>query len=229
MVAPCTAGRRRDSRRRPPPARWPTLQVGHPRDCSSTLPHEAGRWHVSGRSDRISAKPTGSTRLRVAWGPRQGTDTPECRRSAASGMRRTIAPLPGWPSSSGPAQPADLGGEATIGTIKVSTGTVMVALQVVLARSVRLEAPSGGPVARPAHPREPVAETQPAWSRTLPVTGRRTRLFAGQENCTASSSVPGYRFLLRSRPPRRTRLDVAINRGRARQKPAVLKPRPQDG
>jgi len=103
-----TSGLRAADDRRP---RGGVSTLGHPRTAPAPRRTKPAAGMVSGRSDRISVKPTGSTRLRVAWGPRQGTDTPECRRSAASGMRRTIAPLPGWPSSSGPAQPADLRAE----------------------------------------------------------------------------------------------------------------------
>jgi hypothetical protein len=65
MIVPsCGLVSVRPSRRRPPPARclkWRKQATG---DCSSTLPHEAGRWHVSGRSGGVEAN-TGSTRLHM--------------------------------------------------------------------------------------------------------------------------------------------------------------------
>ena len=75
-VAPQAAGgalRQAQGRRRPPPAR---LQVGHLTDCPSTLPHEAGCWHVSGRSEAgPAAQIDPPTRGFVGYkGPREGTE-----------------------------------------------------------------------------------------------------------------------------------------------------------
>jgi hypothetical protein len=83
-------------------AREVTNSAGRPpADCSSTLPHEAGRWHVSGRSGagptaRIDPPARGSivSRKIHVRELKKPLSHPECRRSAASGMRRTIAPLP---------------------------------------------------------------------------------------------------------------------------------------
>jgi hypothetical protein len=77
----------------------------------------AGMSRVDPRQDQ----PPGSTRLRVSivGVSRQGTDALQCFRSAASGMRRTIAPLPGRPS-------VFCFGKLS-STIKVSTDTLMVA------------------------------------------------------------------------------------------------------
>ena len=70
------------SYRRPPAGKPPTT-AARPADCSSTLPHEAGRWHVSGRSSTRGTTHTGSTRLRVTiqgWIlPRQGTEVAHAR------------------------------------------------------------------------------------------------------------------------------------------------------
>ena len=68
---------------------------GHPRTAPApcrTKP-AAGMSRVDPGQDQLP----GPTRLRVSiigGVSRQGTDAPECFRSAASGMRRTIAPLP---------------------------------------------------------------------------------------------------------------------------------------
>ena len=79
-LSPCP--RLSAARRRPPAGTPPTTAAretpqDRAADCSSTLPHEAGRWHVSGRPGRPS-KVTGSTRLRVegSSNPRQGTEEP---------------------------------------------------------------------------------------------------------------------------------------------------------
>jgi hypothetical protein len=66
-------------------------------DCSSTLPHEAGRWHVSGRSGRLQATDDPPARERIVKKVhvrelKTSAVAPECFGSAASGMRRTIAP-----------------------------------------------------------------------------------------------------------------------------------------
>jgi len=73
------------SRRRPPAGKPPTTAARKvtrpPADCSSTLPHEAGRWHVSGPPRSEVDEPPDRTRLRVGSGnasPRQGTEEPRC-------------------------------------------------------------------------------------------------------------------------------------------------------
>ena len=62
---------------------------GHLTDCSSTLPHEAGRWHVSGRSGKKGSKPD---RPACAWPfrvglPRQGTEVAHARPPCATCSR----------------------------------------------------------------------------------------------------------------------------------------------
>ena len=88
-------------RRRPPAGKPPT--TGRPQGGTRGLLQ-----HLAARSRPLAClgpirshqrKPTGSTRLRVnEWAHvrelKNPAATPECRRSAASGMRRTIAPLP---------------------------------------------------------------------------------------------------------------------------------------
>ena len=95
-------------------------------DCSSTLPREAGRWHVSGRSGRLQA----TDRPACAWlvaRPRQGTNASQ----NVSGAPRQVCGGLSRPYSAGRqhrhSQPTSAP-KATISTISVSTATVMVAL-----------------------------------------------------------------------------------------------------
>jgi hypothetical protein len=139
-VAPqCSRHRRPDHQpaapHRPPAAKPPTTAareaaLSTPTDCSSTLPHEAGHWNISGRSGGVGRN-TGSTRLRVArHEPRQGTNESECFRSAApwgcSGLSRPC-PVGRQHRRSQPTSPL----KAMTNTISVSTAPAMVALQMV--------------------------------------------------------------------------------------------------
>ena len=80
--------------RRPPAGKPPTTATREAAnsalaDCSSTLPHEAGRWHISGRSGKKGSKPD---RPACAWPfrvglPRQGTEVAHARPPCATYSR----------------------------------------------------------------------------------------------------------------------------------------------
>jgi hypothetical protein len=124
------------SRRRPPPARCLDGVNRPPADCSSTLPHEAGRWHVSSRSGagptaRIDPPARGSIVSRkihvrelknplshqnVAGAPRQGCGglSRPCRLTISTGpanrpsrRRRRSTPSTGAPAGAA----AEAGGQ----------------------------------------------------------------------------------------------------------------------